>query len=106
MIWHVDISKVAEQDIEGIYQHIAISLGEPTIAWKQVERIRAKIDKLSYMPERNQIIQDEPWMSRDAHRVNIDNYIAIYVLDKKSSTVTVFRVLYAKRDLTDVSLLD
>jgi len=100
MIWHVDISKVAEQDIEGIYQHIAISLGEPTIAWKQVERIRAKIDKLSYMPERNQIIQDEPWISRNARRINVANYAVFYVLDSTSSTVTVFRVLYAKRDLT------
>ena len=106
MNWSVDISEIAEQDIESIYQHIATSLMEPRIAWKQVERIRARIDNLDTMPERNRVIQFEPWKSRNARRLNVDNYAAFYVLENESSTVTVFRVLYAKCDLTDTSLID
>ena len=37
MDWHVEITEEAEKDIEGIYQYIAVSLGEPAIAWKQIE---------------------------------------------------------------------
>jgi len=65
MDWHVEITKEAEQDVVEIYQYIAVSLQEPGIAWKQTGRIRDKLEKLSYMPERNSVIHDEPWKSRE-----------------------------------------
>jgi plasmid stabilization system protein ParE len=61
MDWHVETAAAAEDDMEGIYQYIAVALGEPEIAWKQTKRIRDRIVKLNFMPERNQIIQEEPW---------------------------------------------
>ena len=100
MDWHVEITVEAEQDVEEIYQYIAVSLQEPGVAWKQTQRIRGKLEKLNHMPERNSIIQDEPWRSREIRRVNIDNYAAFYVLDSKSATVSVLRILYARRDLS------
>jgi len=102
MICGVVITEDAEDDLEGIYQHIAISIGEPQIAWNQIERIRDKILKLNHMPERNPVIQYEPWKSREARRVDINNFAAFYVLN--TNVVTVIRVLYAKRDLSNISL--
>jgi len=102
MDWRVEITKKAEDDIEEIYQYIAISLEEPIIAWNQTKRIRDKIRKLGYMPERNPVVQEEPWKSRGARRVNIDNYAAFYVLDEESSAVMVVRVFYARRDLSNI----
>jgi len=102
MDWYVEITEEAERDIEGIYQYIAVSLGEPGIAWKQIERIREKINKLSFMPERNQVIQEEPWKSHEVRRTNVGNYSAFYVCGAKTSTVTVIRVFYAKRDLSNI----
>lgn len=87
MNWYVEIAEAAEEDMEEIYQHIAVSLGEPGIAWKQIERIRDKIRKLNYMPERNPVIQEEPWKSREVRRANVDNYVAFYILDSKLTTV-------------------
>jgi plasmid stabilization system protein ParE len=106
MDWHVETTAIAEDDIEEIYQYIATVLGEPGIAWKQIERIRDKIGKLSYMPERNPIIQEEPWRFREIRRVNIDNYAAFYVLDNKTATVAVIRVLYARRDFGNITWED
>jgi len=102
MDWYVEITSEAEKDIEEIYQYIATSLQEPGIAWRQIQRIRDKIEKLSYMPERNPIIQDEPWKSREVRRVNVDNYAAFYLLDSKSATASIVRVLYARRDLSSI----
>ena len=51
MDWHVEITEDAEQDVDEIYQYIAVSLQEPGIAWKQTERIRDKIAQLYYMPD-------------------------------------------------------
>lgn len=104
MDWYVEIAVSAEEDIEEIYQYIAISLGEPNVAWNQTERIRDKIGKLSFMPERNPVIQEEPWKSREVRRVNVDNYAVFYLLDRKPAKVTVIRVLYSRRDLSSVFL--
>jgi len=102
MDWHVEITEDAEQDVDEIYQYIAVSLQEPGIAWKQTERIRDKIAQLCYMPERNSIVQHEPWKSREMRRVNVDNYAVFYMLDSMSSTVSVIRILYARRDLSSI----
>ena len=106
MDWHVEITEEAEQDVEEIYQYIAVSLQEPGIAWKQTERIRDKLEKLNHMPERNSVIQDEPWQSREIRRINIDNFAAFYTMDKRTNTVTVLRILYARRDLSNIRLSD
>jgi len=106
MDWHVEITEEAEQDVEEIYQYIAVSLQEPGIAWKQTERIRDKLEKLNHMPERNSVIQDEPWKSCEIRRVNIDNYAAFYMLNSKSATVSVLRILYARRDLSSIMWQD
>ena len=106
MDWHVEITQEAEQDMEEIYQYIAVSLQEPGIAWKQTERIRDKLEKLNRMPERNSVVQDEPWKSREIRRVNMDNYTAFYMLDSKTATVSVIRILYARRDLSSIMWQD
>jgi toxin ParE1/3/4 len=106
MNWHVEIAKTAEDDMEEIYQFIVVSLGEPGIAWKQTERIHDKIWKLDFMPERNPVISEEPWKSREIRRVNIDNYAAFCVLDSNSATATIIRILYSRRDLNNISWSD
>ena len=99
--WHVDITTQGEYDIMEIYAYIAFTLEEPGTAWKQTMRIRKSIRKLSNMPERFPIVDEEPWKSRGVRRLNIDNYVAFYILDNESNTVQVFRVLYARRDFTN-----
>ena len=99
---HVYIALQAENDIDEIYRYIAFSLEEPNNAWNQIKRIREQIGKLSKMPERFPVIDEEPWKSRGVRRVNIDNYAAFYVLDKDSGTVVVIRVFYSRRDIGNI----
>ena len=102
MDWHVEIAAQAENDITEIYWYIAYTLLEPGIAWNQIERIRKNINKLSNMPERFPIIDEEPWKSRGVRRLIIDNYVAFYVLDAELNTVKVIRVLYARRNFIEI----
>jgi len=104
MEWYIEISKKAEEDLEGIHQYIAFSLGGTGTAWKQTERIRDKIYKLNNMPERYPVVQEEPWKSRGVRRINVDNYSAFYIVDKESCTVDVLRVFYSRRDLLNTLL--
>jgi toxin ParE1/3/4 len=100
--WRVVIAEQAEYDIESIFQYIAFDLAEPAIAYIHVNRIHDNIRKLSYMPERYRIINSEPWRSRGVRRINVGNFAIFFTLDKETDTVSIFRVIYAKRDIPTV----
>ena len=101
MNWDVELAENAEDDIENIYNYIAVTLDEPVIAWNQTERIRDKIKKLCYLPKRYPVVQDEPWKSRKVRKMTIDNYTVFYFLNDAASTVTVIRVFYSRRNIKD-----
>jgi len=100
--WTVVLSARAEKDLEQIYDYIAAALLEPGTASAQVSRIKNSIKSLSSLPERCAQIRYEPWRSLRLRYVQIDNYLAVYQVDKGSKTVSVITVVYARRDLPGI----
>ena len=92
------ISAAAESDIEGIADYIAVNLREPGIALKQVGRIKDAIVFLREMPERHHVVTDKYLSSKGIRMLTVDNYIIFYVVNKEAGTVSIVRVLYAKRE--------
>jgi len=80
-----------------IYDYIAFTLMEPSIAGKQLRRIRDNIRTLDHMPERHQMYDPEPLRSWEIRMMNVDNYAVFYVIDHERDRVNVVRVLYGKR---------
>lgn len=99
MSYDVQIAEQAKTDMRAIYSHIAYQLLEPAIAKKQYARIKAGILSLEEMPERYSLCPDEPWHSRGLRRLVVDNYLAFYLVDTESKTVTVIRVMYGGQDI-------
>ena len=97
MIYRVQLTDEAKQDLYGIYEYIALSLLEPRIARNVKDRIVAGLWSLRQMPERYPLYQEEPWKSRRFRRVNIENYCGFYIVAGKS--VQVIRILYGGRDI-------
>lgn len=93
--YKVKISSLALRDMEEIYGYISEKLGSPATAIKQYERIAEAIESLSVFPERFQIMDIIPKLSKDVRQVIVDHYSAIY-----TNTVTVLRVLYGASDLS------
>jgi len=100
--WAVVLSARAESDLAQIYDYIASVLLEPGTASAQVARIRNSILSLSSFPERCAQIRYEPWRSLGLRYVQIDNYLAVYQVDKGSKTVSIITVVYARRDLPGI----
>ena len=96
--YKVKISSLALRDMEEIYSYISENLGSPATAMKQYERIAEAIESLSVFPERFQIMEIVPKLSKDVRQVTVDHYSAIYTID--ADTVTVIRVLYSVSDLS------
>lgn len=96
--YRVKISSLALRDMEEIYSYISENLGSPATAMKQYERIAEAIDSLSVFPERFQIMDIIPKLSKDVRQVIVGHYSAIYTIE--ADTVTVLRVLYSASDLS------
>ena len=56
----VKITKAALQDMEDIYNYIALELLSPDAAMEQYNRIAGEILTLDIFPQRNRIMDSEP----------------------------------------------
>ena len=99
MIYKVETSLQAEEDLRGIFEYIAFELLSPENAGRQLERLEKQILSLNEMPERFAKYGNEPWHSRGLRFVAVDNYIVFYILDTNARTVTVLRVIYSGRNM-------
>ena len=95
--YKVKISNLALRDMEEIYRYISEKLASPATAMKQYDRIAEAIESLNVFPERFQVMDIVPRLSKDVRQVIIDRYSAIYTVGE--DTVTIIRVLYSASDL-------
>ncbi len=98
MRYTVELSERAEQDLYDIYVYIANELQTPKTAYGQLERLKACILSLEYMPERFRLYPKEPWKSRNLHIVSVDHYCVLYIVESKGRVV-VLRIMYGGRDI-------
>lgn len=98
MIYSVNISKQAENDLRSIYEYIAFELQSSQNAQGQISRLESNILKLKEMPERFSVFEKEPWKSRNLRVMPVDNYLVFYIPDKLTKTVNIIRVMYGGRD--------
>lgn len=94
MNYTVIISEEAETDIRAIFEHIAFTLLSIQNATKQIARLEEGIESLSQLPNRFQIYDKEPWLSRGLRVLHVDNYCVFYIPDNDEEVVKILRVLY------------
>ena len=99
MIYKVEVSQQADNDLRDIFEYIAFELQSPKNASKQLDRLEEHILSLDIMPERYQKYEKEPWKSRGLRVLPVDNYVVLYVPDTDAKLVTILRVMYGRRDI-------
>lgn len=99
MIYEVELSEQADNDLRGIFEYIAFELQSPENASGQLDRLEEQILSLDIMPERYRKYENEPWKSRGLRVLHVDNYVIFYIPDSNKKIVTILRVMYAGRDI-------
>ena len=99
MIYEVEVSEQADNDLRGIFEYSAFELQSPENASGQLDRLEEQILSLDTMPERYRKYEKEPWKSRGLHVLPVDNYVVLYISDIDKRVVTILRVMYAGRDI-------
>lgn len=99
MIFEIEISDQADNDLRDIYEYIAFELQSSENASGQLDRLEESILGLDQMPERFREYEKEPWHSRGLRIMPVDNYCVLYIPDKEKAVVTIIRVMYGGRDI-------
>lgn len=99
MIFAIEISDQADNDLRNIYEYIAFELQSPENASGQLDRLEKNILSLAQLPERFRAYDKEPWHSRGLRIMPVDNYCVLYIPDKEKAVVTIIRVMYGGRDI-------
>ncbi|MCD8107623.1 MAG: type II toxin-antitoxin system RelE/ParE family toxin [Oscillospiraceae bacterium] len=96
--YKVRLSPLAINQMAEIRDYILYQLQNPDAARNLIKKIRADMMKLDQMPERFQLVDEEPWRSRGIRKLIVRNFYAYYWVDEDSSVVYVTAVTYARRD--------
>ncbi|MCD7846468.1 MAG: type II toxin-antitoxin system RelE/ParE family toxin [Oscillospiraceae bacterium] len=102
MIYRVEISEPAQNDIEEISDYIA-PLSIPA-AINQVDRLIKRIHSLDFMPERYKLYDREPFEGKGLRMVAVDNYCIFYHVDDEAEMVEISRVVNGRRNFDTLDI--
>ena len=95
--YKVEITKEALQDMEDIYNYIALDLLSPENAMGQYNRIADEILALDVFPQRYRIMDKKKKKNMELRRMIVDNYSVFYTI--RADKVIVIDVLYTASDI-------
>ncbi len=101
-MYTVIISERAEQDLRDIFLHIAYTLESGGNAEGQLKRLEEAIKKLTEFPERYKKYKSDLHTDRNLRVMPVDNYLVFYVVDTEIQIVNVIRVLYGRRERSNI----
>ncbi|EOS70132.1 RelE/StbE family addiction module toxin [Lachnospiraceae bacterium MD308] len=99
MIFTVELTEQAENDLRSIYEYISHDLQSPENAEGQLGRLIDRILSLENLPERFRRYENEPWRGRGLRIVPVDNYVVLYIPDTETKVVTIIRIMYGGQDI-------
>lgn len=98
MIYQINITRTAEQDLRDAANYIEYVLKNPEAADKLLDLASSHIMTLKTNPKIHAVIDDVVLKTWGIRFIVVGNYLAFYVIDEKLNTVYIIRFLYSKRD--------
>lgn len=100
--YKVELTIAAKKDLRDIYFYISNNLKAPATADKLLDKMEAKLLTLKRNPFLYAVERNEQLKRRNLHKLIVDNYLIFYIVNEKTSTVYIVRVLYARRDCVNL----
>ena len=99
MKYDIRVSSQANEDLNGIFEYIALALYEKETAVSIIKLLQESIMTLDEMPGRYRLCEKEPWKTRGVHIMPVKNYLIFYVFDSGTKKVDILRIFYGARNL-------
>jgi len=97
-MYKIEFLPIAKQDMTEIVRYISQELCNPVAANKLTDEMIDAADRLSDFPYINAVHQTIRPLKHEYRKLLVKNYAMFYWIDENKKTVTIARVLYARRD--------
>ena len=101
MIYTIRFTALSSNDLSGIFEYIAIDLGDEGAAKKLFQKIMKSIDLLSIAPLMHKLYDVYPWNKRNMHIYSVNDYSILYIVNIEKKEVIIARIVYSKMDLDE-----
>ena len=98
MIYQIHIMDTAKTEMREIYRYIAEELNNPTAAARRISQLESAILSLKESPARFPLVRDDYLASKGVRSIVVKNHIVFFIVREKQRSVSIMRVMYARRD--------
>ena len=98
MTYKINITKSALSDIRSTALYISHTLMNKSASNRLLDNIQEKMDLLSVTPYMNPVVNDGFLASNGIRFQMIDKYMAFYIVDEETKTISVIRFIHSRRD--------
>ena len=96
--YEIKVTRQALEQMREIAHYISYDLMAPEAADNLLDDLKASILKLSVLPKKYPLIEEEPWRSEGVRKIVVKNFLVYYWIDEEYNKVQVTVVIYSKRD--------
>jgi len=101
--YKVYLTKAAKIDLYNTRQYIAEQMQMPITAFRLSKKIKRELkEKLSFTPQKFRLVSNVRLAAMGYRRMNVKNYIVLFIISEDDNTVNVARVINRLRDLDAV----
>ncbi len=93
-LYKIEITDLAEQDLESAGDYIAFVLLNPGAAKNTVNGIRGQINKLQRFPESHEVDEDLELAKLGIRKTYYKEYKIFFMIDEENAIVYVIRILH------------
>jgi len=99
---HYQFTNKATEDLHELLNYISDVICNPTAAKLIFEHIFKKLDTLCSFLESCPVVDNDFIKTRDVRKAIVDNYLMYYVYDRENKIIIVLRIVYARRDVSEI----
>lgn len=101
-MYKVEFLPIAKQDLKDTAFYIRDELNNPSAAVKIVEDIIEASERLRDFPYANPVHTTIRPLKNEYRKVVVNNYLLFYSVSESEKTVTIYRIVYGRRDLNSI----
>ena len=96
--YKIYITESAENDLRDIVGYISFRLDAQTTVMNMMRTIKTALENLKTTALSYPLVRDDRLAAIGYRLISVKNYIVFYIVDEKSKTIDVDRILYGRRD--------
>ena len=83
--YEVRVTRQALEQMKEIVHYISYDLMSPAAADNLLDRFKAEILKLSSLPKKYALIEEEPWRTEGIRKMVVQNFLIYYWVDDETA---------------------